>query len=126
MKARNLALLSSIKDAGYISTDGITIFAESKKEVTIMDVKEVETILSQNNVPHYWDNISIEDGIIKTYYFDFEGGELEYDIFRIDDTGIYRRLNYMPFDWNGKHATGWELWHPVGEYWEDQYEEGMI
>lgn len=90
-----------------------------------MIAKEVESILTQAGIPHYWDFITTYDGTIKVYYFDYDTGEEDYDTFRIEGSEIYRRLYYMPFDRNGMHATGWELWNQTtsGGFWTNEYEE---
>lgn len=85
----------------------------------------VEAFLRKSGVPCYWDFITTYDDVIKAWYFDFENGEYECDIFRIDNWKIYRKLKGMPYDKNGRHATGWELWKQTtfGGLWEYQYEE---
>lgn len=45
------------------------------------------------------------------------------ETFRVNKKGIARYCEQMPFDKNGRHATGMEIWNPTAARWEDEYEE---
>lgn len=110
----------------YVTYSGNRYFVEwVDKEVNIMNVTEnVGSMLSQAGIPRYWDYITEDGHVIKAWYYDFEDGEMQYDIFKFDGVQVYRKLKGMPYDKNGRHATGWELWKQTtfGGLWEYQYE----
>lgn len=45
------------------------------------------------------------------------------DDIEIRDGIIFRRLDEMPFDKDGKHATGWEYLNACGTRWITEYED---
>ena len=90
-------------------------------------ISEYET--AENLIPmiyheEYYEQLDVDRWADKTAIFDADGNHVHADRFR---EGDILELAEMPFDKDGRHATGYAVWGKSAGgnwYWRDEYEEG--